>query len=236
MRSGSGALRSLWPRAGAAVSLVVLLAAGATATPGRATTAPPASSIGDIIARIESEHLRYAFIGERHGVGPVKRFAVDLVNGLVDRGHDVGLYVEGFRVGCALDDAACNRLAALFNPGAYRTLSTSSLAPVHPIDPVGREHRAAAMAAAVAAGREPIRVVLLGRSHMLYAGRPGAELKVFGGAVDYPDPGDVAEAFPRRRTVTIAAETVDSLDVPYVVRPGGDDADYVLETTSSGAY
>jgi hypothetical protein len=100
--------------------------------------------------------------GERHAVGPVKRFAVDLAHELADRGHDVGLYVEGFRTDCLRADAACDSLARLFNAEAFRRLLDESRVPVHAIDPPEEDRRAARMAAAIAAGPETIRIVLVG--------------------------------------------------------------------------
>lgn len=194
------------------------------------------ASLDQLVDRVETEVLAFAFIGERNGFGPVKRFAVDLANRLAERGHDVGLYIEGFRVVCALDDAGCNRLATAFNGEVYRRLVDHSRAAVHPIDPVGSDDRASQMAGAIAAGRERFRVVLIGRTHVILAGNPEAEHTVFGGGSRYPDPGDVAEAFPREVGLTIGLETVDHVEGPYDLRVGGCGTDYVLYTERTGSY
>jgi hypothetical protein len=195
------------------------------------------SSLEEVVERIGREGLRFAFVGERHGVGPVKRFAVDLANALVGRGHEVGLYVEGFRTDCAPLDPACGSLAQLFNRGAYLALADRSRATVHPIDPPEGDNRAARMAAVIAGGSEAIRVVLVGMSHVVFAGQPAAQYRVFGGGMAYPDPGDLAEAFPRTEYLTIGLETAaDGLTVPYSLRRGGSGTDYVLSTRCTGDY
>lgn len=215
---------------------VVLAAACATAGVACASGAATVS-VDEIVARIEGEQLRYVFVGERHGVGPAKRFVVDLVNRLVERGHDAALYVEGFRAGCDPRDAACGSLAWLFDDGeAFLTLLDRSLAPVHPLDPAERDRRAERMATTIAEGREAVRVVLVGNSHVLYAGDPKAEHWVYGGAVRYPDPGDVVEGFSRTDYLTLVLDAADGLEQPYLVREDGCRADYLLVAPPTGAY
>lgn len=193
-------------------------------------------SLDPIVSRIESEGRRYIFIGERHGDGAAKRFAADLANALDSFGYDVGLYVEGFRTDCAPDDASCPSLARLFNAAAFRDLLSNARVPVHPIDPPQRDGRAGRMAAAIAAGSEAIRVVLIGRSHVVHADDPGAELWVYGGALRYPDPGDVVKAFPRERTLTVALDDSErsASEATYSLRRDGCRADYALLVAAGG--
>lgn len=191
-------------------------------------TSVAASSLDEIIQRIEIEGRRYIFIGERHGIAPAKRFAVDIANSLADFGYDVGLYVEGFRTDCALRDDDCPSLARLFNAKAFLWLLDEARVPVHPLDPPQRDGRAGRMAAAIAAGSEAIRVVLIGRSHVVHADDPNAELWVYGGGMRYPDPGDVVKAFPRSQTLTVALDDGEAGVDPYLLRPDGCRADYSL--------
>lgn len=190
----------------------------------------------EVAERVEREGRRYLFVGERHVVGPVKRFAVDLAHELADLGHDVGLYVEGFRTDCPPSDASCDSLARLFNAEAFRRLLEDSRVPVHPIDPPGDDDRAARMASAIGAGQEAVRVVLVGKSHVTHAGDPGAEIWVYGGGMRYSDPGDVAEAFPREESLVFVLDTAEAAAVPYSLRAGGCGADYTLITADSVAY
>jgi len=225
----------LWRAALCATVLTTLAGSGVSAGDGCSGPTSPVT-VDDLVSRIEEGRLRYAFVGERHGIGPVKRFVVDLANALVDRGHDVGVYVEGYRVGCDLDDPSCNRLASAFNPEAYRALVGASKALVHPIDPDSAGDRARRMAETVAAGSEEIRVVLVGASHVLFATDPEGEVPIFGGALRYPDPGDVAEAFPRGSYLTVGLRTVDRLEAGYAVRSGGCGSDYTVETERTGRF
>lgn len=216
--------------------------AAALATMAIAATAaspcpPPAgASLDEVLARIERERPRYVLIGERHAVGPVKRFAVDLVNGLVDLGLDVGLYVEGFSTSCPPRAVACSRLAPLFNAEAFLALLDQSRALVHPLDPPERHGRAARMAESIAWGSEEIRVVLVGNSHVRRAGDPAAELPIFGGGMLYPDPGDLAEAFPRQEVLTFRLETDDDDLGPYSLLADGCEADYAIRTPATSRY
>jgi hypothetical protein len=194
------------------------------------------ASVSDIVERVRAEHLKYVFVGERHGVGPVKRFAVDLANAFADAGDDVGLYVEGFRTNCRPGDRECPSLALWFNEPAFLTLVGESRAAVHAIDPVERDRRAARMAASVSAGGETIRIVLVGLAHVLHAGNSEAELWVYGGAVRYPDPGDLVEVFPRGESLTVGLETADVAGEPYVLRQDGCAADYVLAAPDTRDY
>ncbi|MEZ5330843.1 MAG: hypothetical protein R2991_02050 [Thermoanaerobaculia bacterium] len=162
-----------------------------------------------MLTRVERDRPHYLFIGERHAVGPVKKFTVDLVNGLVDRGLDVGLYVEGLSTRCPPRALECSRLAPLFNAEAFRSLLDESRAVVHPLDPPGSADRAASMAAEIEWGSEDVRVVLVGNTHVRFAGRPDATLPIFGGGLLYPDPGDLAEGLPLRDTLTFVLETTD---------------------------
>jgi hypothetical protein len=231
----SSGFRRRWP---AGLLTVLLLgsaaapaAAGSACEPGNEPIALP-----ELVSRIEAADVRYLFVGERHGVGPVKRFVVDLVNALVERGHEVGLYVEGFRTDCgAAADATCWNLARWYNPLAFDTLLAESRATVHAIDPPERSSRGARMAEAIAAGPEALRVVLIGESHVRHAGDSEAELRVFGGALRFPDPGDVAEAFPRSEVLTIGLET-DGAAAPHRVRSDGCGVDYVVTTVESSDY
>jgi hypothetical protein len=195
-----------------------------------------AASLEEIVDRVQAEDLKYVFVGERHGVGPVKRFAVDLANALAERGSDVGLYVEGFRVGCPPGDRSCPSLARLFNEPAFLTLAGESRAPVHAIDPVERDRRASRMAATVARGVESVRVVLVGRAHVIHAEDSAAELWVYGGTVRYPDPGDLVEVFPRREYLTVGLETAGVGGEPYVLRADGCAVDYVLDAPDTREY
>lgn len=185
-------------------------------------------SLDAVVERMIQSELKYAFIGERHGIGPVKRFAVDLANALVDKGLDVGVYVEGFRTDCAPRDPACRDLARIFNQDAFLALLDQCRAPVHAIDPPSPDDRAAAMAAAIAAGREGVKIVLVGRSHVIHAGDPDAAHPVFGGAMLYPDPGDVAEAFPAEEIVTFDLQSCEDESAAYLLRLGGCGADFVV--------
>jgi hypothetical protein len=206
--------------------------------PLRAATCLPtgtSSSVDQIVARVGAEQRRYIFVGEIHRVGPVKKFVVDLTNELVDRGYDVGLYVEGFRTDCPLRED-CTSLARIFNREAFQTLLDQSRAPVHAIDPPQSTGRVASMAARIAGGTESIRVVLAGRTHVLHAEDGGADLRVYGGGLRYPDPGDLAEAFERRKYLTVVLETVDGATAEYSVREDGCGADYLLTTPWTTNY
>lgn len=194
------------------------------------------ASLADIVARIDAEQVKYVFVGERHGIGPVKKFAVDLANALVDSGHDVGLYVEGFRTDCPLEDDSCWSLARSFNGPAFRTLLDQSRAAIHAIDPPERDRRVPRMAATIAEGPEGVRVVLAGRSHVVYAGDLGAELWVYGGGLRFPDPGDLAESFPRGQVLTIALEIARGHLPPYSLRRSGCGVDYVVTTEPTRDY
>jgi hypothetical protein len=205
---------------------------------GAATCLPAdaASSVEQIVARVRAEQRRYVFVGENHRVGPVKKFVVDLTNALVDSGYDVGLYVEGFRTDCPPRDNQCASLARLFNRQAFQTLLDQSKAPVHAIDPPQRAGRVARMAAMIAEGTESVRVVLAGQTHVLHAGDGGADIRVFGGGLRYPDPGDLAEAFVRSEYLTVGLETADSASAEYSLREGGCGADYLVTTPRTGDY
>lgn len=223
--------------------LVVPVPLGATCVAARtAAGAPLALSapihIDQIVQRVGDEHRSYLFVGEVHPDGPVKRFTVDLTNALVDHGYDVGLYVEGFRTDCSPTDPSCESLARIFDREAYLALLRDSKAPVHPIDPPQSRNRAALMAKAIADGPESIRVVLIGNSHVLYAGQPDARLWVFGGGVLYPNPGDVVEAFPRRRSLTFGLQEVADAGEgrPYSLRAGQCGTDYTLLAAAAKAY
>jgi hypothetical protein len=200
------------------------------------TLAAEEVSLEAIVERMVRGELKYAFIGERHGVGPVKRFAVDLANALVDQGLDVGVYVEGFRTDCDPRDPACRDLAGAFNRDAFLALLDHCRAPVHAIDPPTPDGRAAAMAAAIAAGREGVKVVLVGRSHVVHAGNPEAAHPIFGGAMLYPDPGDVAEAFPADEIVTFDLQSCDEAVGEYLLRAGGCGSDFVVAAPFIGRY
>lgn len=226
----------LAPCAAATCTLSVLTTAalGALCGPGIDTT------LGDVLTRVERDRPHYLFIGERHAVGPVKKFTVDLVNGLVDRGLDVGLYVEGLSTRCPPRALECSRLAPLFNAEAFRSLLDESRAVVHPLDPPGSADRAASMAAEIEWGSEDVRVVLVGNTHVRFAGRPDATLPIFGGGLLYPDPGDLAEAFPLRDTLTFVLETTDDGTddalAEYSVVADGCEADYAVRTRSTRTY
>lgn len=218
--------------------LIALALVAALPASARAACMPGdnAASIADIVERVHAQGIRYVFVGEQHGVGPVKRFAVDLANALAESGDEVGLYVEGFRTDCAPADGTCDNLARLFNPAAFHALLAESRTSVHAIDPVENDRRVARMAATIGAGAEPIRVVLVGSVHVLHAEDDGAELWVYGGGMRYPDPGDLAEAFPRRDYLTVALETADLTDVPYRVRKSGCAADYFVAAPATRDY
>ena len=200
--------------------------------------AESAVSIAEIIAKLGGDgEPTYLFVGERHQVGAVKRFVVDLANALVEQGFDVGLYVEGFQTGCAPEDGACWSLARAFRTEAFHRLLELSQAPVYPIDPPDRGDRTRKMAEVIAAGTEAVRIVLVGNSHVLHAGDPDAELWVYGGGIRYPDPGDLVEAFPREQTLTFALRRATlAADVPYLVWADGCAADYSLFTGYSSDY
>jgi len=220
-----------------AVSLLVLPAGPSAAAFADCVPVGAEVSVQQVAARVEREGLRFLFVGERHAVGPVKRFAVDLAHELAGRGHDVGLYVEGFRTDCPPADVACDSLARLFNAEAFRRLLDESRVPVHAIDPPEEDRRAARMADAIAAGSESIRVVLVGNSHVAHAGDPRAELWVYGGAMRYPDPGDLAEAFPREESLIVALETAEpAVAPPYALLTGGCGVDYTLVASNTPAY
>jgi hypothetical protein len=104
------------------------------------------------------------------------------------------------------------------------------------MDPVERDRRASRMAAVLSQGAESIRVVLVGQAHVLHAEDGDAELWVYGGSVKYPDPGDLAEAFPRREYLTVGLDTADVRGEPYLVRQNGCDADYVLAAPNTSDY
>ena len=227
-----------------AVTLAACLAA-MTAQAVPACGPSDGASLDEILARIERDRPRYLFIGESHAVGPVKRFTVDLVNGLVDLGMDVGLYVEGFSTECPPRALDCSRLAPLFNADAFLALLDRSRAIVHPIDPPGRSGRAARMAESIAWGSEEIRVVLVGNTHVLHAGNPDAMVPIFGGGLLYPDPGDLAEAFPRQESLTFRLETTsDEIEAYALIADGeayaliadGCDADYAIRTRPTPLY
>lgn len=214
----------------------LMFAAVAVASDLPCSSSGSRATIDEIVGRVESDGVKYIFIGERHGIGPPKRFAVDLVNALVDRGYDVGLYVEGFRTDCLPGDVSCHRLARIFNLEAFSTLLSESRAPVRPLDPPERDRRAARMALTIAQGNESIRVALVGNSHVVHAENPEAELWVFGGGMKYADPGDLVEAFARTDYVTLAFEASDAALEGYVLRQDGCKADYELLAPVTGAY
>lgn len=213
---------------------LVLGVAPATATQ-ECRSAGSIVTVETIVSQVANDGLKYVFVGERHAVGPAKRFVVELVNALVDEGYDVGLYVEGFRTDCAPRDEACNSLARLFNEEAFGALLTESRAPVRPLDPPESDGRAARMAATIANGSEEIRVALVGNSHVVYADNPEAEFRVYGGAVKYPDPGDLVEAFARPEYVTLALAASQGAS-GYSLRVDGCRADYELVVPLTGAY
>jgi hypothetical protein len=92
------------------------------------------------------------------------------------------------------------------------------------------------MAARIAGGSESIRIVLVGKSHVVHAEDPGAEVWVFGGAIRYADPGDLAEAFPRDEYLTLDLEVSEDVPGPYSLLQDGCAADYVLATRSTSDY
>lgn len=200
------------------------LAAGLAASPRSCLPSGSTVTVEEMVRRLEQGGIKYVFIGESHASVPPKRLAVELTNRLVERGHDVGLYVEGFRTDCASADDTCRSLARLFNEGAFSTLLAESRAPVRPLDPPERDRRAARMAATIAGGTEAIRVVLVGSTHVIHAQDPNAELWIFGGGMRYPDPGDLVEAFPSGDSVTIVLEDGDA----QALRADGCKADYAL--------
>ena len=221
--------------------LVLLLAAAALPAVGRASASPPPVlapevSVARLVARIKADHVHYVFVGEQHDIGPVKRFAVELANALASSGDGVGLYVEGFRTNCRPLDDACWSLARLFDPQAFATLVERAQVPIHAIDPPFRRGRVAAMATAIAAGHEPIRIVLAGRTHVVDAGDPHASLRVFGGGIIYPDPGDLAEAFPRSERLTVGLVTSRMSFPGYRLRHDGRDFDYLVTTSDVADY
>ena len=218
--------------------LAALTLAAALPMPGCADCVPagPTASLAEIVARVEAEHLKYVFVGERHGIGPIKRFAVELANALLDGGDDVGLYVEGFRTSCPPQDESCRGLARVFNPQAFRTLLDESRASVHALDPWEGDLRAARMAATIAAGSETVRVVLVGRSHVVDAGGLGAEVWTFGGAMRFADPGDLAAEFRRQEYLTVGLETAAEAFPPYSLRQDGCGVDYVVTTADTTDY
>jgi hypothetical protein len=218
------------------LSALFLVATLATSAQAACLSSGRAASVEEIVGRVLTENRKYVFIGEQHAVGPVKRFAVDLANALAAEGEDVGLYVEGFRTDCRAGDGACPSLARLFNEPAFLTLLAHSRATVHGIDPVEDDHRAARMAASIAAGGESIRVVLVGSAHVLHAGDDQAELWVYGGGVRYPDPGDLVEAFSARERLTVGLETMVVADAPYHLIEDGCAADYVLAAPNMREY
>lgn len=209
---------------------------------GSVAAAEPCSPLGsgatldEIVRHVTDQGLKYVFVGESHESGPPKRLAVDLGNALVDLGHDVGLYVEGFRIGCALDDAACHKLARLFNDAAFAALLAESRAPVRPLDPPQRDRRATRMAATIREGSEAVRIVLVGNSHVVHATVAEAEHWVFGGGLRYPDPGDLVEAFPREESLTLILETAEDGIAPYSLSADGCEADYRVLAPATGAY
>lgn len=219
------------------IALVGLVSVGASA----ASDLPCRSSgslvtIEEIVNRIERDEVTYVFIGEGHGAVAPKRLAVDLANALVDRGYDVGLYVEGFTTTCSMEEASCHRLAGQFNLEAFSALLSESRAPVRPLDPPERDRRASRMALTIAQGRESIRVALVGNSHVVHAEDPEAELLIFGGGMKYADPGDLVEAFARSDYVTLAFEASDATRESYALRRDGCKADYELVVPVAGAY
>jgi hypothetical protein len=205
--------------------------AGASCTPSERS-----SSLDEIVARVKAEQVEYLFVGERHSVGPIKRLAVDLTNALLEDGLDVGLYVEGFRTDCPLRDSSCWSLARAFDVPAFDTLLDESKVQVHAIDPPEGEGRAASMASTIAAGSEAVRVVLVGRSHVVHAGDPEAELWVYGGGLRFPDPGDLVEAFPREKVLTLGLETAEEGARPYSLRESGCGLDYIVATQPGRDY
>lgn len=215
-----------------ALSVAPALPAAANAPCGAESRA---TSVDDLVRRVRGEGLRFVFIGENHGVGPVKRFAVELANALAAEGVDVGLYVEGFRSGCRPGDAGCWSLANAFNAEAFGDLLRHARVPVHPIDPSQRDRRVAKMAAAVAAGDETVRVVLAGNTHVVHADDPEAEWIVFGG-LRYPGPGDLAREFERAEYVTVGLEVEPGDRRTHVLRSGGCGVDYQLLTADVADY
>lgn len=220
-----------------ALALFFLLS-GFLPLPSHASCVPAdqASSLEEIVTRVHAEQIKYIFVGERHGVGPIKKFAVDLANALVDSGLDAGLYVEGFRTTCPPRESSCWSLAQTFNGDAFRALLEESKVSVYGIDPPERDRRAARMAATIAAGREAVRVVLVGKSHVVHAGDLDAELWVYGGGLRFPDPGDLAEAFPRQEILTIGLETSRDTLSSYALHRSGCEVDYVVTTEPARDY
>jgi hypothetical protein len=196
----------------------------------------PAVTVDEVVAQLEERGLKYVFIGENHRSGLPKSLAVELTNRLVDRGYEVGLYVEGFRTDCPPGDESCPTLARLFNAEAFSKLLSESRAPVRALDPPEPDRRAQRMAATIASGREAIRVVLVGSTHVAHAEDPAAELWIFGGAVRYPNPGDLVEAFPRGESLTIVLEAGSDPEEAYTLRIDGCRADYALVASNTSAY
>lgn len=221
----------------AAAFVLQLTATPAAATDPGCVASGLEASLDEILSRVEAEGVKFLFIGEDHRVGPVKRFAVDAVNALTRRGHDVGLYVEGFRTDCPPTGPGCRSLADLFNRAAFLTLLQESQGRVHPIDPPGTQARVARMAATIDGGAESIRVVLVGRSHVIHAGNPAAQHRVYGGGLLYPNPGDLAEAFPRAESLTFSLELAEGGEsASYSLRSDGCVADYTLVAAPVSAY
>ncbi len=185
----------------------------------------PVTSVRELAERVQREGVRFVFIGEEHGAWAPKRFAVELLDRLTASGLDAGLYVEGFRTDCRPFTGGCRDLARLFNPQAFGYLLSEVGVKVHPIGPPGRDRRVERMATAIAEGHETVRVVLVGRTHVVHAGDPHAVHWVFGGGMSYPDPGDLAEAFPREASLTVVLD--DDADV-WELRGDGCRADYLL--------
>ena len=208
----------------------------ALSTPTPCAPSGTAATVEELARRVEGRGIRYVFVGERHGVGPVKRFVVDLTNRLVERGHQVGLYVEGFRTDCAPGVAGCEDLARLFNPEAFSALVRESRAPVRALDPPENDERARRMARTIARGSETIRLVLVGSSHVRGAWDPEAVAPHYGGAMSYPDPGDLVEAFPPDESLTVVLEAGDEEAAPYRLLSDGCSADYRLVAPYLSAY
>jgi hypothetical protein len=198
--------------------------------------APSAAvSLDDVVARVRTEGWRTIFVGERHGVGPVKRFAVDLANALAADGSDVALYVEGFRRGCAAGDEGCWSVARAFNREAFAALLAEARVPVHPLDPAERDRRVERMAEVLAGGRESVRVVLVGNTHVVHAADADAEWLVWGG-LRYPQPGDLARAVGSDGSLTFALATSRDASTPYRIQRGGCGVDYQLTTADAADY
>ena len=215
-----------------ALSLVVGLPAAAD---GRCRATPQPTTLDEVVARVHAEGVRYVFVGERHGVGPVKRFAVDLAHALAADGTDVALYVEGFRSGCAPGDDRCWSLAREFNRTAFDALLAAAEVPVRPLDPPERDRRVERMAETLAAASESVRVVLVGKTHVVHAADADAEWLVYG-AVRYPSPGDLARALATEGSLTIGLELAGETSAPYRLERDGCDVHYVLTTADAADY